>query len=203
VSTTLKGDAFEKRVFDALSLALKTYRLGLLPSASEIFRKKPYHSRDRGTDIVVDIAIEVTLPRAATWSLLWVWECKDYDSALPVSDLEEFWAKLEQIGGVNIKGGIACSNVVARGALAFARSKGIALVRLLPKERVKWELHHPARTPETNDIDRALFEPDFRPLNRDFYGIEADRVFDDWTSLIGTTIESHHIADREGNDDSL
>ncbi len=100
MSTVTKGDAFEGPVFVAIKRELEANRLGLSPSSAKVFQKKGYYSAARDGDIVVDISIEVWPPEANNWSLLWVCECKDYTGSLPVNDVEEFRAKLEQIAGL-------------------------------------------------------------------------------------------------------
>jgi hypothetical protein len=77
-----KGTAFEDRVFAALDQQLRDDDLRLSPKSAQIFKKKGYYSRDRDDEIVVDISIEVWLPKADRWSLLLVCECKDYRGAV-------------------------------------------------------------------------------------------------------------------------
>lgn len=93
MSAVAKGNAFENRVFTAITDELNGDRLGLSPKLASLFQKKGYYSRDRDSDIIVDISIEVWLPNADQWSLLWVCECKDYSSAIPVDDVEEIQGK--------------------------------------------------------------------------------------------------------------
>ena len=95
MSTVSRGNLFEDRVFDALRKEVNAERLGLLPKQCTLHQKKGYYSRDRDSNIIVDISIEVCLPNASDWSMLWVCECKDYSGSLPVNDVEEFKAKLE------------------------------------------------------------------------------------------------------------
>jgi hypothetical protein len=190
LNTTCRGDAFERRVFEALSVALAAERLGLVPKAANIYHKKPYYSRDRDSAIVVDISIEVTLPGATTWSFLWAWECKDYSGPVPVSDVEEFWAKLRQIGGVNIKGGIACSGPVSHGAFSFARAQGMSLVRLLPQSHVDWLLHWEADRGEARrSCTAALLDQEFRGFNQDLYALEGESEFATWQDLVRRVVQ--------------
>ncbi|MBC6951159.1 peptidase, partial [candidate division KSB1 bacterium] len=95
MSTVAKGNQFEDRVFDAIKHELASERLGLLPKACQIFKKKKYYSKIRKADIEIDISIEVFLPNMSSWSFLWAIECKDYKGALPVNDVEEFHAKCQ------------------------------------------------------------------------------------------------------------
>ena len=51
--------------------------------------------------------------------------------------MEEFHTKLQQIGEDNTKGTFVTSGALQRGALNFARSKGIGVVRLLPDDQIQ------------------------------------------------------------------
>jgi len=141
MNTVAQGDRFEDKVYQALLNELKDDRLGLSPSTAKLFRKKGYYSRDRKSDIVVDISIEVWPPGASNYSLLLVCECKDYGHRIPVDDIEEFKAKLDQIAGKNVKGVFATSNSLQRGVLDYAQSNGIGIVRILPDNQVRWLIH--------------------------------------------------------------
>src|SRR5262249_26500150 len=74
-------------------------------------------------------AIEISLPGASSYSVLVLVECKDYSGKVPVNDLEEFWAKVEQVAGANVKGIFASTSAFNEGALNFAKSKGFAVLR--------------------------------------------------------------------------
>ena len=71
---------------------------------SKIFRKKGYFSKDREKDIIFDVSIEVTIPGQDCFSLLFLIECKNYSHSVPVDDVEEFFAKIQQVSGANAKG---------------------------------------------------------------------------------------------------
>lgn len=190
MNTSERGRKFEEQSFEAIEQALKFEALGLLPSACQIFRRKSYYSRDREAEIEVDISIEVTLPGATGWSLLWVWECKDYASTIPASDIEEFVSKLQQIAGMNIKGGIATNSSLQSGALSFARSKGIAVVRILPDKQIRWLLTDPAVPSEhmfeqkIHICNSALLRDDYVGINRNFFGVNGDKAYDNWELLL-------------------
>lgn len=191
MNTVAKGNAFEKRVFEAVKRELEGERLGLSPSTAKVFRKKGYYSAARGTDIVVDVAIEVWPPDAKNWAVLWVCECKDYSGSIPVNDVEEFRAKLEQIAGVNVKGVLAITGALQDGALTYARSKGIGVVRILPDNQVIWMMHFKTSAMLTarkqlssSDFHSALTRPSFVGRNRDFYAAKDRFIFGDWYSLL-------------------
>jgi hypothetical protein len=188
MNSVAKGDTFERTVYGIVRRELSGGRLGLVPRHSAVFWKKGYPSRDRPGLVIVDVSIEMTLPGASSWSLLWAWECKDYRSRVPVDDLEEFWAKLQQIGGVNIKGGFATTAALARGALSFARSKGIAVVRVLSEDRVDWVLHDLSDPVVT--VRRALSVQGFRGRGHNIFGLVDGHNCSDWPSILATGLRT-------------
>ena len=139
---------------------------------------------------MVDVSIEVILPKATDWSVLWVWECKDYRNPVGVEDLEEFWAKIQQIGGANIKAGVASTSALRSGALNYARSKGIAVIRVLPDDQVHWVLnlegtaslaqHHSER----NMSLAALTQADFIGEDRQVFGEWRAAPITGWVDLL-------------------
>jgi hypothetical protein len=195
MSSVSRGNAFEDRVFEAIKRQLAGVRLGLSPRLGRPFKKKSYYSRDRESDIIVDISIEVWLPDADQWSMLWVCECKDHSGAVPVSDVEEFKAKLDQITGANRKGLMAVTGALQPGALKYAYSNGIGVVRLLPDNQVEYLLY--MMTPDMQDrgshfdatqFSNALTQPAFVGKNKDFYAIAEGQLFEDWHSLLKKTL---------------
>lgn len=191
MSSVARGNTFEDRVFDAVKQELAYDRLGLSPSLAKPFKKKGYYSRDRESEIIVDISIEVWPPGAEYWSMLWVCECKDYSGAVPVSDVEEFKSKLDQIAGVNKKGVIAMSGALQEGALRYARANGIGVIRLLPDDQVHHLLYNMTvetfeKMPALNssEFHRALTRPGFVGENRGFYSDFGGYIFGDWRSIL-------------------
>lgn len=191
MSTVAKGDAFENKVFKNIKQLAESGDLGSNPSCCRLFQKKGYYSRDRGSDIVVDISIEVWLPDADRWSMLWVCECKDYSKAVPVDDIEEFKAKLNQITGVNVKGLFATSSAFQSGALNYSRSNGIGLLRLLPDDQIDTLLYF--MTPEVMrrqeaqqriEYKKALVNHNHRTEGSGFYSIYDGYVHHTWHSLL-------------------
>jgi hypothetical protein len=195
MSSTARGSAFEGRVFAAIENELVGGRLGLRPESTRAFRGKGYHSRDRDDDILTDISLEVWLPGADRWSLLCVIECKDYAGAVPVSDVEEFKAKLDQISGANRKGIMAISGALQAGALTYARSVGIGIVRLLPDDQVRHVIYHMTATMlreaeklDSGEFYRALTQPNFESFGRDFYAIIDQFMVGNWSKLLGRAL---------------
>ena len=135
------GEAFENEVSGWVRQALAQGELSLIARQCSVHLRTGYRSKERGDEIVVDVSIEVTFPGANDPWLIWVWECKDYSNTVPVNDVEEFHAKLDQIGADRTKGTIIARSGFQAGAVAYARSKGIGLARMLPDGQVKHTAH--------------------------------------------------------------
>src|SRR3989338_851740 len=190
MSTTAKGDAFEQRVYDALAEELRNERLCASPRNAKIFKKKAYYSRDRGASIFTDVSIELFLPGRERPSLVWNFECKHYASTIPVDDIEEFHAKLQQIREDNTKGTFVTSGALQRSALAYAQSKGIGVIRLLPDDQVVivMELLTIRSLEEASEVDwseflSAVTTPQHRS-SRAFFAAQDGYWFPNWYSLL-------------------
>jgi hypothetical protein len=99
-------------------------------------------------------------------------ECKDYRGSIPVDDVEEFHAKLQQIGADNTKGMIFTrTGVYQKSAISYARSKGICLARILPDEQVEYIVLYSGPDDEGpyNDLERALTEAKFKATNKKIF----------------------------------
>jgi hypothetical protein len=153
MSSTSRGVDFEKRVFSFLEEEIQANRFFARPECCAIFHQKAYYSRDRLTDIVFDVVIEITLLGADVPSMVCLIECKDYDHPVPVDDVEEFFTKVQQVASAKSKAILVSSNSFQRGACEFARSKGIGLLRWFPTSEFKWVLY---RSPSTLQISRSL-----------------------------------------------
>ncbi|RQW78613.1 MAG: ImmA/IrrE family metallo-endopeptidase [Geobacter sp.] len=173
-----KGIQFEKRVFSLFKEELEKDRLFVKSESCKIYYKKGYFSKDRDKNITFDISIEVFLPGESDYSILIVLECKDYTHPVPVDDVEEFFSKLQQISGANIKGIVVSSNSFQEGAFNFSKSKGIGLARLIDGSKFKWILKRAATGIVTYkehenaeyNIQQGLTEENFVNNQIDFYG---------------------------------
>lgn len=83
---------------------------------------------------MTDASIEVVPPGATEPVLVWIWECIDYGHSVPVDDVEEFHAKLEQVGVHETPGGIASRSGFDQGAVACAAGWKIALAHFATTE---------------------------------------------------------------------
>ena len=72
---------------------------------------------------------------------------KDSSNTIPVNDLEEFWAKIEQVAGANVKGVVASTAAFQEGALRYAESKGFGVLRHFGQDDFKWVLSGQPRGP--------------------------------------------------------
>ena len=191
MSTVAKGTAFENRVFAAVQAELTADRLGLSPALARPYVRKAYYSRDRDADIITDVSIEVWIPSADSWSILWVCECKDYSGSVPVDDVEEFKAKLDQIAGANKKGVMAVSGALQGSALRYARANGIGVIRLLPDDQVEHVLYKMTAASlasmsrlNPTEFNLALMRPSFVGRNRGFYAAADGYIFGSWGAIL-------------------
>src|SRR5687768_2166293 len=124
LSTTRKGDALERIIRDLLQTEIEADRFYLKKDQCRIFWQKGYFSKDRGSKIVFDVAIEVYLPGTEEYSLLVLIECKNYGHRVPVNDAEEFFSKVQQVAAANCKAIIASTAAFQHGTVEYAKSKG-------------------------------------------------------------------------------
>lgn len=140
MNTVEKGDNFEEEVFNLIRNYINSGSFWVNPKFCKFYRKKKYYSTKRQGYIIVDISIECFIDGAKDYSQLIVIECKDYKSKIPVDDIEEFESKLHQIAGVNVKGIFASRTPFQSGAFNVAKNIGMALIRVLPEEKIDWVL---------------------------------------------------------------
>lgn len=179
-----KGNDFENTVYDIINKLLLDNQLIVPPNFTKIFKKKNYFSRDRNDFITVDISLEVTHPNADTYSLLIIVECKDYNHPIPVDDIEEFVSKIDQIAGKNVKAIFVTTNSLQKSALEYAKSKGIAVLRILPDSQVQYILYqmspiyssNKAFLNENKQSLKALTIEDYIGDNQNTYGY-VDGIF--------------------------
>lgn len=165
------GKEFELEVKAALQREIRSGKIGVLPGSAEVFHGKPYKSFARGS-IVADVSVEICQRGGTTPWLVWVWECKDYSHPVPVDDVEEFSAKLLQIGVHKTKGTVVCRHGFQSGALDYARAMGIGLARLLPDGSII-HLVEAATEATPESIQEGLIEEATERLTSTFYGIST------------------------------
>ena len=168
-----KGEALELKVMQAIRDELMSGSLGLDPKLTTLIHRPEYFSKDRLKNIVLDVSLELFREGAKAPYIRWVWECKNYTKKVPVDDVEEFHSKLEQIGLHSIKGTIACRNGFQEGAIRYAESKGIGLVRILASGTMIRLIEDVLNTNHEQAVC-ALQEEDTTKLDFMFYALSSD-----------------------------
>ena len=145
INTTQKGDFFEEEIFNYFKKEIEDGEFWSSSKCCKIYKKKGYYSEARKSEIIFDVAIEISLPNKDSWSSLVLIECKNYSSRIPVSDVEEFFQKARQISA-SVKCVVAATNSFQEGAITFSDSKGIGLLRYYSPNKLKWKL---TRSPQS------------------------------------------------------
>jgi hypothetical protein len=183
------GKALELDVFETLNKLLQSGRLGLDPNASVVRLHPSYHSLERGKAINFDVSIELSIPGTPVPFLLWIWECKDYKSAIPAKIVQEFHGNLREIGADGTKGTIITRGTYQESAIKLAAARKMGLARLLPDAQVDWvvhrKLHSGVRESAVPETYSALTVPDFNAQNQDLYGFTAHGH-----TMIGLSLEN-------------
>lgn len=174
-----KGEKLELEVYLTLQKLMNSEELGLLASNCKIFHHKKYFSKDRNADIITDVSIEVYYKGSNEPYLIWIWECKNYNNSIPIDDIEEFHAKLEQIGADKTKGTFITSNGCFQSScFAYAQSKGIGLARLMPENQIEhllYMLTSEKMPPRSNPLT-ALTNLKYVSSDDDFF-VSFDKIF--------------------------
>ncbi|MDP1773120.1 MAG: ImmA/IrrE family metallo-endopeptidase [Methylobacter sp.] len=182
MDTTAKGNKLENEVFTLFFEMISEDRFFAKRECCQIYKKKGYYSKDREKEIVFDLSIEITHPGQDTYSLLVLIECKNYDHRVPVDDVEEFFAKTEQISPSNTKSIVVSTNAFQEGAFNFARSKGMGLLRYFDRDKLDWVL---TRSPssampwstaksDSSSAHQGLHFQDYVSRYFDCYGFTGD-----------------------------
>lgn len=158
MNTVLIGDTFEDKSYYLIDKLIKNDELGIKESLAKVFRKKGYYSKDREKNIFFDLSIEIWPPNAERYVLLYLIECKSSESnRVPVSDVEEFYSKINQVAGVNVKGIMMTDSSFQEGGRTYAKNKGMMLVESSAEDRYSIILHRTERNDKLNDnTDDAL-----------------------------------------------
>ncbi|HSU15815.1 restriction endonuclease [Longimicrobium sp.] len=150
--------------------------LGLDPACATVFHQKGYRSLQRGSDIVVDLAIELRMKGASDPYLVWVWECKGYTHPVRVDDIEEFHAKLQQIGADRTKGTVVTRSTFQKSAVRFAKANGIGLARAVPGTGLDHVMYH-GLPPTQEELAAGLIAGESPDGGAEFYGLCLDGRF--------------------------
>lgn len=177
------GIPFENRVFSVIEKLVESNEFVVSEPNVRVRRNARYYSRDRESDIECEISVEKYLGDpdindSLRPAIIVIIECKDYAGPIPVSDIEEFHAKLQQIGADNTKG-IMITNTGSfqKSALRYALSKGIALARILPDDQVHYILYMRPNLSNINSFERNIADIMQALTEKDYSSTEGERFF--------------------------
>lgn len=195
MNTVKKGDAFEKTMTSLIKRLVENDELPINGKYCKVFGKKKYYSKDRDSDIIVDISVECTLPGEPIPSSYLMIECKDYSGKVPINDLEEFHSKTTQITGLNVKAIFLSTAPFQKAALNYAISKGIRIMRIHPDGRrevlsFRKDRHSVSlATAHLVQAMTALVEPEKTPDRFTYAGLVNLSPYFDIESFILSAIE--------------
>lgn len=138
MNTTAKGDKLEAAIYELFQQLIDNGDFFIKKDHCKLRSKPSYYSQDRESDIIFDLSIELWMPGANRPSLLFIIECKDYNHAVPVDDVEEFYDKLKQVHAH--KGIIVTRKSFQKSARAIAKNRGMGLLRYFAPNQHKWIL---------------------------------------------------------------
>jgi Zn-dependent peptidase ImmA (M78 family) len=130
MNTVKLGDDFEEKSYHIIEEAIKNNDLGLIPKYCKILKKPKYYSFRRKKEIVFDLSIEFTPPKATNPALIYLVECKNYSNSVPVDDVATFASYMNEIEGVATKGIFVTNNKLQSGALETVKSYGMMFIEV-------------------------------------------------------------------------
>lgn len=130
INTVKIGDEFENKSYDIIEKLLNEYKLSLIPGHCTIYRKKKYQAEGRSNGIIFDLSIEVKPPNANNVTMLYLIECKNYSSSIPVDEVSLFAQYISQIKNFAVKGVFITNNRLQQGALEQIKHNGIMLIEV-------------------------------------------------------------------------
>jgi Zn-dependent peptidase ImmA (M78 family) len=165
VNTVKKGDKFESKSKEILKKVIEEERLGHLADCLHIFEKKKYYSHERKKDIEFDLTIEVWPPGADRYVLIYIIECKDYSTRVPVEKVERFRDQIRQITGLNVKAIFITNSPLQEAAFNIAESSGMMLIQGESSDDYRIILHRTNRKKQDSGLpffadtfDKTLIE---------------------------------------------
>lgn len=202
MNSTTVGDALEESIFHLFRAEIDAGRFWAKKTCCKVYRRKGYFSKDRNSQIVFDVSIEIFLPGATEFSTLVLIECKNYSSAVPVDDAEEFFSKVQQVAAANCKAIIASTAAFQSGAREFCKSKGIGLLRYFGGEDFKWDLKRSpsagARTAATEkeaQVELGLTSPEYHSELFDLYLQSPSRLTNSLWDFFGDVIATSNLSE--------
>lgn len=149
MNTVKIGDKFEDKCFKLIEEAIQKGDLGIDRASAKVFRKKGYYSRDREKNIIFDLSIELWPDGADRFTIVFLIECKGYSSKnVPVDDVEEFYTKINEVAGANLKGVMISDTSFQEGGRTFAKNKGMMMIEVNPDDKYSIILHRTSNQKE-------------------------------------------------------
>ncbi|UUW11215.1 ImmA/IrrE family metallo-endopeptidase [Flavobacterium plurextorum] len=158
MNTVEIGDNFEDKSYDIISTALNSKKLGLIPEFCSVYRKKGYYSVRRKKDIIFDLSIEVTPPGASRPTLLYLIECKNYSSSIPVDDVALFAQYINEIHDYAVKGVFVSNSKLQSGAIEEIKSHGMMLIEVDEDSYNIVHYKNERKNSPENDIDQIIIK---------------------------------------------
>lgn len=175
MSTTKKGNEFEAIVHDVLREQIVTAGLFGMPELCKLRKKPKYYSRDRQGDIIFDLSIEVYFPGQKNFTFLVIVECKNYSHKVPVDDAEEFFQKVQQVSGANIKAIMVANGAFQEATVRFSKSKGMGLWRYTNTSEFDFILPRSPSSLLSPRYENEFFSPARNAINNPDY---SSRIYD-------------------------
>ncbi len=166
MNTVKVGDKFEDKSYHLIENAIENDELGISQSSARVLRKPSYYSAKREKDIIFDLSIEIWPKNAERYSFLFLIECKSSNSKkVPVDDVEEFWAKVDQVAGKNVKGVMISDNSFQKGGLTFAKNTGMMLIEVDSEDNYSIILHRTEKE-KTESEEQTIEDIFFSFINK-------------------------------------
>jgi Zn-dependent peptidase ImmA (M78 family) len=147
-STLEKGNKFESKSLDIIKRVIENEQLGHMSKHLKICSQKEYYSALRKSNIKFDLTIEVWPPGASKYTLIYIIECKDYETRVPVNKIEDFYSKIQQVSGVNVKGIFISNSPLQKSGFNIADSIGMMVIIGESADNYKIELYKNCREKE-------------------------------------------------------
>lgn len=132
INKTAKGNELENDFYKYLINLQNTGQdiLGTLsPDYCKILKKKKYYSERRQREIEFDIVIEIYRKGASEPQFRVFFECKNYATSIPETEVTDFSHKLSDIGLHDTKAFIVTKTKLANGAFNLANSEKIGVIK--------------------------------------------------------------------------
>ena len=161
VSTVEKGDELENKFYKYLldqqsrgDLVFGVYP----PDLCTIYQKKRYPDEERNSDVTFDVVIEIRRQGSTSPHSYVIFECKNYEGAIPDIQIRDFSDKLSQLFKHAAKGVIVVSSRLNSGAENIAKNRKMAIIKydehgteIIADRRIGTPL-------ERNFVETQLFE---------------------------------------------